>query len=250
MKEINSEFLRVFSIIMARKRRPLEETLADMELLYSIDAREAVRLAFASIAYARGGCMFKKSGVKKCVVDVYGLRNIYEGTGMVYWLMVNKPKLFYSNLYQLGTMFGGWKELITVWELDIKRNDMKLEDCSIQHSRLFNVLIRAILDKDYGPDAIKVLPNIRRNNQTNTVHRKCRNIIGKYMRSRMPRSKEISQNRYYKSLKRSYRKKLRYQRLDMGWLSGMDFKDAYLKILNQPALNFINNKYLKDGKED
>lgn len=241
--EKKKEFLKQFEQILSRRKRPIEDIFSTMEQLYSIDKKEAVRLAFAAISYAREGITYKRSGGRKVVVDVMGLRNVYEGTGMVYWLMKYQPKMFYSNLYQLGVLFGGWKELITVWELDLKLNNMNLENCCISQCKMYDILMRAILDKDYGPEAVKAMPNIRRSRHSNTMHRKCRNIIGKYIRSRMPKSNSTTQNKYYKLVKRTYKGiKVRYKRLNMDWMKEHSLEEDYNTVMNQAALKYINFK--------
>lgn len=241
--EKKEEFLKQFEQILSRQKRPIEYIFLKMEYLYSIDKREAIKLAFTAIAYAREGVVFKRSAGRKVTIDVMGLRNLYEGTGMVYWLMKYQPRVFYSNLYQLGVLFGGWKELITVWELDLKLNDINLEKCCISQCKMYDILMKAILDKDYGPEAVKALPNIRRSKQSNTAHRKCRNIIGKYIRSRMPKSNSATQNKYYKLVKRTYKGiKVRYKRLDMEWMKTRSIEEKYDIIMSQVALKYINFK--------
>lgn len=244
-EEIRKKFLEQFSNILSRKRRPIEEIFSTTEYLYSLDERETVKLAFISIAYAREDAVYKhRTGKKK--LKVMGLRNIYEGVGMVYWLMRNQPKMFYSNLYQIGALFGGWKELITIWELDLKLNEFNLDECRISQCKLYDILMKAILDKDYGPEATRALPNIRRSKQANTNHRKCRNIIGKYIRSRMPKSPVTNQNRYYKLIKRTYKGiKVFYKRCDMEWMKNETLSDCYDIIMNQQSLKYINFKCLQ-----
>lgn len=241
------EFLRVFAQVVGRKRRTNDEVFADMEKLWEIDRLEAVKMAFVSIAYAKEGVVYKRDKGRKVLVDVMGLRNLYEGTAMVYWLMSNKPKVFYSNLYQLGVLFGGWKELITVWEFDLKIHDMDLSRCRISQCKMYNILMKAVIDKSYGPEAVKALPNIRRSRVSNTAHRKCRNIIGKYIRSRMPKGVLSTQNRYYKLVKRSYKGvKVRYKRIDLSWIPKSPIEETYDIIMGQASLKFINTKFIKD----
>lgn len=249
--ENKEEFLNQFKQILFRQRRPIEYTLLKMEYLYGLDKKEAVKLAFAAIAYAREGAVFKRSGGRKVVTNVMGLRNPYEGVGMVYWLMKYQPKVFYSNLYQLGALFGGWKEFITLWELDLKLNNMDLDKCCISQCKMYDILMKAVLDKDYGPEAVKALPNIRRSKQSNTMHRKCRNIIGKYIRSRMPKTGMTTQNKYYKLVKRTYKGvKIRYKRLDMEWMKTKPIEEVYDTVMNQQALKYINFKCIdNEGKE-
>lgn len=250
--EKKEEFLNQFKQILSRQRRPIEYIFLRMEYLYGLDKKEAVKLAFVAMAYAREGAVFKRSGGRRVVVDVMGLRNPYEGAGMIYWLMKYQPKVFYSNLYQLGALFGGWKELITLWELDMKQNEMNLESCCISQCRMYDILMKAILDKDYGPEAVKALPNIRRSKQSNTTHRKCRNVIGKYIRSRMPQSNSTTQNKYYKLVKRTYKGiKVRYKRLDMGWMKIKSIEEVYDTVMNQKALKYINFKCIdNNGKQE
>lgn len=248
-EEIKKEFINQFSIILTRKRRPIEEIFKTTEYLYSLDPKETVKLAFITLAYAREGAVYKpRSG--KIRMNVMGLRNLYEGIGMVYWLMKNQPRAFYSNLYQIGALFGGWKEFITIWELDLKLNECDLSKCCISQCKMHDILMKAILDKDYGPEATRALPNIRRSKQSNTNHRKCRNIIGKYLRSRMPKNPLTNQNKYYKLIKRSYRGvKVYYKKYDMEWIKNKSVVDAYDIVMNQQALKFINFKYYKQWEE-
>lgn len=251
MKEINSLFLDQFKFIMSRKKRSNEEVFDCMEKLWEIDRIEATRLAFITLAYARKNVLYKQFGKKNTIVDVMGLRNPNEGIAMVWWIMKYHPKVFYSNLYQLGVMFGGWKELIAIWEFDLKVAELDVNRSCISQCKMFDILMKAILDQNYGPEAVKAMPNIRRNRISNTPHRKCRNIIGKYIRSRMPRPNGQTQTKYYKILKRAYRGvKVRYQRFDMEWMRGVDHKDNYRTIMGQKALKLLNLKHLKNEDGD
>lgn len=238
-------FIQQFKrIAVDRQKRSLEDVFCTMDELYKDDPREAIKLAFLAVSYARSNCHIEVNG-KPVRVEVYGLRGMYEGTGMMYWLVKNKPRIFYSNIIQMGSLFGGWNGIIGLWEFDIRNNDFDLSKCILSQGRIRNILMKMSTNPIYGPELTRALPNIRKASDAKTPHRKARNIIAKNIRSNMPMSKDANQNRYYRALKKSYRHiHVKYMKVDMSWIKSIGIEMAYDRIMNQRSLTFINFKEL------
>lgn len=216
--------------------RKYDEVSNDMKALWMYSPEYCVKLTFIIRGMCRKGLCFGKDGKK--VLNVYGLNQRKEGTMRMYWILQNHPEVFYSNFRMYCILFGRWRDIIDIWSMELIRSGLDSNSCDINHGYITNVMLKDILNPCYGPDIAFALPTIRNEKDANTDKRKAQNIIGKYIRSKMPSNENTNQHSYYRAIKRAYGSKPNYN-LFKPEMRGSD-EELMLRMLKQKALSYIN----------
>ena len=235
-------FIKQFSRIawQSKKPRSQEEIDASMDELWADDPFATVKLIMMSAARSRKQCPLRLGkGVAK--VDVMGFYSMKEGLGMLYWLAVKHPEVFYQNLGQMGAIFGGWKMLVALWEYDLRKAKLNVENCQVRQYRIYGMMSKAFLDILYSTDATKAMPSIKRIGKSHTEHRIARNIIGKYIRSKLPKTEGLTSNRAYRNLKSSNKgKRIVYSQVNFKGYIALGMEKLFDMMMGQKCLKYVN----------
>lgn len=237
-EELKSIMLSQFSAMRKQENisRKYKDVSNDMKALWMHSPEYCVKLTFIIRGMCRKGLVFGKN--ENIILSVYGLNQRKEGTMRMNWLLQNHPEVFYSNFRVYSILFGRWRDIIDIWSMELIRSGLNSKNCDINHGYITNVMLKDILNKHYGPDVAFALPTIRKDKDATTEKRKAQNIIGKYIRSKMPSNEKNNQHSYYRAIKRAYGSKPNYN-LFRPEMRGGD-EEVMFRMLKQKALSYIN----------
>ena len=210
------------------KRTEIHEILNNLK---SVSEKDCVKFIFVVRAMSRRQLSF----MNKDNLRTFGFNRMKTGLEMMYWLLKNMPEVFNLNINLYCSLFGTWKDIITIWEMDIRENGVK--GSTINPNLVTNLLLKAMQGKD----------TIRKNNELKTEHKKAINIIGKFIRSKMPKNLNTNQHTYYRAIKSSYKNNTviyKFIKYDMNCDKGALLE----RFMNQKSLNFIRFKNNRNGK--
>lgn len=242
-KAVDKEFLRQFEYCYKNKaKRSYSSIAADMEKLWAIDPVEAFKFVFVVRGKAKRKVRYKIRK-REIIVSTIGFNSPYEAYGRLYWIANNHKNAFYANLFQIATLFGSWRDLFVLWEMDLKMHNLKVDDCVLSQCKLSDFLMNSFLDPLYGPESTALMPTIRNMKDSHTPHRIACNIIGKYLRSKMPKNANTNQNKYYRMIKRAYSGKpsYRYEKFQIKD-DGLSVEQLYEKYMGQKSIGLLNIK--------
>lgn len=212
-----------------------------LDRLSSISKEDCVKFIFITRAMCRKQLVF----MNKNNLTTFGFNMMKTGVEMMYWLMKNMPEEFNMNINLYCNLFGTWKDMITIWEMDIRRNGVK--GATINAGLVTNLLLKAVLNPTSGAEASHAIPTIRKNSELKTEHKKAINAIGKFIRSKMPKNLNINQHTYYRAVKSSYKNKpviYRFVKYD----TRHNVSVNYEKFMRQKNLSLIRFKNNENGK--
>lgn len=240
---MNELFFSVFNDAFDHKKIiHVNDMDAKWEQLYEIDKWELMKLALVFTSYSKKDAKYRM-GNKTVVFDVLGTRSHPYGISALYYILRRDPSMFYMNMYQIGMLFGGWKILIDLWECDIVRNAFKLEKCVLNRSRVVKFMCSLKGDLLCGPDIVKAFPIIRRLSKAKSLHRRARNIIGKYIRCMVcPKGEKYkyTRNKSYSIVRGMYKhKRVKYIKMDIMWMKTANRKELYEQLMNQEAFKVL-----------
>lgn len=220
------------------KRTEIHEILNNLK---SVSEEDCVKFIFVVRAMSRRQLSF----MNKDNLKTFGFNRMKTGLEMMYWLLKNMPEVFNLNINSYCSLFGTWKDIITIWEMDIRENGVK--GSTINPNLVTNLLLKAVLNPNSGVEASKAIPTIRKNNELKTEHKKAINIIGKFIRSKMPKNLNTNQHTYYRAIKSSYKNNTviyKFIKYDMRRDKGVLLE----KFMNQKSFNFVRFKNSENGK--
>ena len=170
------------SISKFKELRSYEDIAKDMELLWSINPKDTIKLAI----YIR--IITRKTQV---IIDYNKLETleVQRGAGLKHesimrmiWLGINHPKVFIINL-PLFIAAGSWKDIITMMNLDLQYNGW--ENRKLNWNFLVKIIFAGIANPSTKNLVLKYLPTIRTNNKCRTLESQADTLIGRYLAIRM-----------------------------------------------------------------
>lgn len=197
-----NKFVDNFAAIANFKQpRTYQEVAKDMELLWSINPKDTVKLAiYIRIITHKSQVMTEDNKIETLEVQRgTGLRN--EGIMRMLWLAINHPNTFKVNI-PLFIAAGSWKDIITMMNLDLQYhgwNNRKLDWTFLKK------IIFAGLSNDGTKNLVlKYLPTIRTNKKCTTLESQADTLIGRYLAKEIFNTEDKVKNySQYRKLKAS-----------------------------------------------
>lgn len=197
-----NKFVDNFAAIANFKQpRTYQEVAKDMELLWSINPEDTVKLAiYIRIITRKSQVLTKDNRIETLEVQRgTGLKN--EGIMRMLWLAINHPNTFKVNI-PLFIAAGSWKDIITMMNLDLQYhgwNDRKLDWTFLKK------IIFAGLSNDGTKNLVlKYLPTIRTNKKCTTLESQADTLIGRYLAKEIFNTEDKVKNySQYRKLKAS-----------------------------------------------
>ena len=234
-----SDFCDQFGKITNYKApRSYEDVAKDMQLLWSQDPENALKLAFYIRLITRTVSLPDGSKTKTTQRG-QGLK--HEGVFRLLWVALNHPGTFWSNV-PLYVSCGSWKDIITMLSYDLQYNgwnERKLD------WNKFGQLILAGLENPNSSELIKkYLPQIRAKSACKTLEAQADNIIAKWICSLIFGQKESSYNyKQYRKLKSSGTAHEWQKLISQKRLLDINFETIHGRALAQ----LVSGKFLKNN---
>lgn len=174
-----NKFVDNFAAIANFKQpRTYQEVAKDMELLWSINPKDTVKLAiYIRIITRKSQVLTKDNKIETLEVQRgTGLKN--EGIMRMLWLAINHPDTFKANI-PLFIAAGSWKDIITMMNLDLQYhgwNNRKLD-----WNFLKKVIFAGLANDGTKNLVLKYLPTIRTNKNCTTLESQADTLIGRYL---------------------------------------------------------------------
>lgn len=174
-----NKFVDNFAVIANFKQpRTYQEVAKDMELLWSINPKDTVKLAiYIRIITRKSQVLTKDNKIETLEVQRgTGLKN--EGIMRMLWLAINHPDTFKANI-PLFIAAGSWKDIITMMNLDLQYhgwNNRKLD-----WNFLKKVIFAGLANDGTKNLVLKYLPTIRTNKNCTTLESQADTLIGRYL---------------------------------------------------------------------
>lgn len=179
-----NKFIDNFAAIANFKQpRSYEDIARDMELLWSINQKDTVKLSI----YIR--LITRKSQVINKQNEVETLESVQKGQGLKWegimrmmWIAVNHPNVFKTNIH-LFIAAGSWKDIITMMNLDLQYhgwNDRKLD-----WGFLSKVIFAGLINPNTTHLVRKYLPTIKTNSKCTTLESQADTLIGRYLAGKL-----------------------------------------------------------------
>lgn len=194
-----NDFVDNFAAIATfREPRSYEEVAKDMQLLWSQNPLQCLKLAVYIRLITRKSKVVINYSTK--VLDTQrgqGLRN--EGILRLLWVAVNHPEVFKANIsYFIAA--GSWKDLFQMLSLDLQYhgwNGRKLD-----WNFFYSVLCTGIINPETTSLVQKYMPTIRTNRNCKTLESQADTLIGRWFaRKLFPKSKKESAYKDYRKFK-------------------------------------------------
>lgn len=197
-----NKFVDNFAVIANFKQpRSYQEIAKDMELLWSINPKDTVKLALYIRLITRKSQVFNKNNVETLekVQKGTGLKN--EGIMRMLWLAINQPNTFKSNIH-LFIAAGSWKDIIVMMNLDLQYHGW--ESRKLNWNFLTKVIFAGLANEGTKNLVLKYLPTIRTNKKCTTLESQADTLIGRYLAGKLFKSEDKVQNfTQYRKLKSS-----------------------------------------------
>ena len=179
-----NKFIDNFAAIANFKQpRSYEDIARDMELLWSINQKDTVKLSI----YIR--LITRKSQVINKQNEVETLESVQKGQGLKWegimrmmWIAVNHPNVFKTNIH-LFIAAGSWKDIITMMNLDLQYhgwNNRKLD-----WGFLSKVIFAGLINPNTTHLVRKYLPTIKTNSKCMTLESQADTLIGRYLAGKL-----------------------------------------------------------------
>ena len=194
-----NDFVDNFAAIATfRELRSYEEVAKDMQLLWSQNPLQCLKLAVYIRLITRKSKVVTNHSTK--VLDTQrgqGLRN--EGILRLLWVAVNHPEVFKANVpYFIAA--GSWKDLFQMLSLDLQYhgwNGRKLD-----WNFFYSVLCTGVINPETTSLVQKYMPTIRTNKNCKTLESQADTLIGRWFaRKLFPKLKKESAYKDYRKFK-------------------------------------------------
>lgn len=216
-----------FGLAGSQRARDIRTVFAEQSHLdASIGSEMALRFVFYLRAITRKpkGLLFIGEEVMK------GQGNKDESFKRYLWYAVNKPELFYNNLW-LFAVVGSYKDL---WELAYLASENNI---AIKEKLIFEVYQSVLNEKQVDDLAVKYLPQIVSNSKATTARSKVRNKLAKGFASYL-----VLNARTYRQLKTTGKAHGWQQDISRGLFNKIDFG----RISGKALTNLVSSKFLKN----
>lgn len=174
-----NKFVDNFAAIANFKQpRTYQEVAKDMELLWSINPKDTVKLAiYIRIITRKSQVLTKDNKIETLEVQRgTGLKN--EGIMRMLWLAINHPDTFKANI-PLFIAAGSWKDIITMMNLDLQYHGW--DNRKLDWNFLKKVIFAGLANDGTKNLVLKYLPTIRTNKNCTTLESQADTLIGRYL---------------------------------------------------------------------
>lgn len=197
-----NKFVDNFAAIANFKQpRTYQEVAKDMELLWSINPKDTVKLAiYIRIITRKSQVLTKDNKIETLEVQRgTGLRN--EGIMRMLWLAINHPNTFKVNI-PLFIAAGSWKDIITMMNLDLQYHGW--DNRKLDWNFLKKVIFAGLANDGTKNLVLKYLPTIRTNKKCTTLESQADTLIGRYLAKEIFNTEDKVKNySQYRKLKAS-----------------------------------------------
>jgi hypothetical protein len=174
-----NKFVDNFAAIANFKQpRTYQEVAKDMELLWSINPKDTIKLAiYIRIITRKSQVLTKDNKIETLEVQRgTGLKN--EGIMRMLWLAINHPDTFKANI-PLFIAAGSWKDIITMMNLDLQYHGW--DNRKLDWNFLKKVIFAGLANDGTKNLVLKYLPTIRTNKNCTTLESQADTLIGRYL---------------------------------------------------------------------
>lgn len=189
----NNDFVDQFGLISNyRKPREFSEISKDMNILWSKNPKDAMKLAFYIRMISRKTQMFDGSTTEKVQIG-QGLK--YEGIMRMIWVAINHPDEFWNNIY-LYVAISSWKDIIQMLSYDLQYNGW--DDRKLDWNKMGDLILSGLENPNTNNLVKKYLPSIKSNSKCKTLESQADNIISKWISNRLFKNSEQPYVKYRK----------------------------------------------------
>lgn len=197
-----NKFVDNFAAIANFKQpRSYQEVAKNMELLWSINPKDTVKLAiYIRIITRKTQVLTKDNKIETLEIQRgTGLKN--ESIMRMLWLAINHPNTFKANL-PLFIAAGSWKDIITMMNIDLQYHGW--DNRKLDWNFLTKVIFAGLSNERTIHLVLKYLPTIRTNSKCRTLESQADTLIGRYLAGKIFKNEDKVQNyTLYRKLKSS-----------------------------------------------
>lgn len=174
-----NKFVDNFAAIANFKQpRSYEDISRDMELLWSINPKDTVKLALYIRLITRKSQIMEGSDKVETLETQRGQGLKHEGIMRMIWLGVNHSKTFKANI-PLFIAAGSWKDIITMMNIDLQYNGW--DNRKLDWGFLSKVIFAGLVNPNTTHLVRKYLPTIKTNSKCTTLESQADTLIGRYL---------------------------------------------------------------------
>lgn len=174
-----NKFVDNFAAIANFKQpRSYEDISRDMELLWSINPKDTVKLALYIRLVTRKSQIMEGSDKVETLEVQRGQGLKHEGIMRMIWIGVNHSETFKANI-PLFIAAGSWKDIITMMNIDLQYNGW--DNRKLDWGFLSKVIFAGLVNPNTTHLVRKYLPTIKTNSKCTTLESQADTLIGRYL---------------------------------------------------------------------
>jgi hypothetical protein len=235
----NDDFVDQFGLISNyRNPREFSEISKDMSILWGVNPKDAIKLAFYIRMISRKTQIFDGTTTEKVQIG-QGLK--HEGIMRMIWLAVNHPDEFWNNAY-LYVAISSWKDIIQMLSYDLQYNGW--DERKLDWNKMGKLILSGLENPNTTNLVRKYLPTIKSNSKCKTLEAQADNIIGKWFANILFKGENDSYAKYRK-VKSSGTAHEWQKLISQGKMLDINFDTVHGRALSlMVSSKFINNNGL------